>query len=265
MIPGFSAKLGFYPRYPITAEDAYLCALEFMYEVASSDWEELIPNGYETFTQEVNGLKGAYGSFTEPGGPPLLQNKHIVLGLLQLMNALASRRYWCNAKADLYLYNKKIGQLGVGRPLPNRINATSVTWSGLGPVIDKRASQNLTAKGEIVDPEDRDVVISYEMLGNSIPRQTLFNAALNAMAKSAPAENDYRCTDFAGLSSGGEVTYMIQGNPPGTATFVFTYGLVRTALRLLPARFYRQEHCGEVKFDVFCRGEDLGGGSFFLS
>lgn len=258
-------RLVYYPRYQIRLEDTYLCALEFMYDRASSEWEEVIPSGFETFTTEVNGLKGAYGSFTEPDDTHQLQNKHIVLGLLQLMNTLASRGSWCNSKAELYLYNKKIGQLGIGRPLPNRINATSVTRNGLSPVINKRASRSLTVRGEIVDPEDRDIVISYEMVGNSIPRQILLNAALNAMAKSAPAQNDYRCTDFAGLSSTGEVTYMISGNPPGTARFVFTYSLVRTALRLLPARFYSQEHCGEVIFDVFYRGKELGGGTFFLS
>ena len=210
-------------------------------------------------------MKGAYGSFTGPGDTYQLQNKHLVLGLAQLINILASRGSWCNAKAELYLYTKKIGQLGLGRPISNGINATSVTRRGLSPVINKRTSRSLTARGDIVDPEDRDLVISYEMEGSSIPRLSLFNAALNALANSAIAADDYRCKDFAGLSSTGEVTYMISGNPPGTTRFVFTYALVRTALRLLPLRLSDQENCGEITFDVLYRGEILGGGTFFLS
>lgn len=257
--------LGYYPRYAIRAEDTYLCAIEFMYEIASSGWETVIPSGNEEITNEVKGLKGAYGSDAEPGNIYQLQNKHLVLALLQVIDTLASRGSWCNTRAELYLYNRRIGLLGIGRPVPNGIKSTSVTQSGLGHVIDKTASRSLTVTGEIVDPEDSDIVISYEMLGNSIPCRTLLNAALNAMAQSAPVEDDYRCTNFAGVSPGGEVTYMMSGNPPGTTRFVFTYALVRTALKLLPTRFYDQEHCGEVTFDVFYRGEEFGGGSFFLS
>ncbi|KAL9134486.1 MAG: hypothetical protein Q9175_004332 [Cornicularia normoerica] len=249
-------------------EDAYLCAIEFMYELATSGWEGLIPSGFEAFSKQVNGLKIAFGSLAQPEDKYQLQNKHVILGLLKTMNTLASRQTFCTTKAALYMYTAPVGHLVIGRPIvPTlaEINDTNVTVSNINSFPSSTMSRRLATVKEIVDPEDSDFVILYEMLGDPIPCQILLNAAVNGLAKSAQAKNDDRCTDFAGLSSGGEVTYMFSRNPPRTTLFVLSYGLIRASLRLLPARMYSEESCGEVKFDFVYRGEELGGGSIFLS
>lgn len=270
MIPGFNIALKHAPWVPLDPEDAYLCAIEFIYDLASAGWEEVIPSGYEAFSPEVNGIKIAFASLTQPGDTYQLQSKHLILGILKAMNTLASRSSFCTTKATLYMYNKIVGQLAIGRgagppPTLSIIHGTNVTLSNPDPIPDNTASRSLAIVREIVDPEDSDFVISYEMLEDPIPCQTLLNAAMNGMAKSAQVKNEDRCIDFAGYSSAGEVTYMISRNPPGTTRFILTYSLVRTTLKLLPERLYSTGACGEVKFDFVYQGDELGGGTFFLS
>lgn len=270
MIPGFNIVLDYASWVPLEPEDAYFCAIEFLYDLASAGWEEVIPSGYEAFSPEVNGIKIAFASVTQPEDIYQLQSKHLILGVLKAMNSLASRKSFCTTKATLYMYNKPFGQLAIGRgarqpPTLSRIHGTNVTLSNSDPIHDNTASRSLAVVREIVDPEDSDFVISYEMLEDPIPCQTLLNAAMNGMAKSAQLKNDARCIDFAGYSSAGEVTYMISRNPPGTTRFVLTYSLVRTTLKLLPERLYSAGTCGEVKFDFVYQGDELGGGTFFLS
>lgn len=266
VIPGFDVSFNWLPMLNIGPEDAYLCAINFMYELSSIDWEEVVPSGGEAFSKEVNGLKIVFESLAKPEDRVQLQNKHLVIGLVSLMNKMASKSSYCTSRATLYMYRKLIGHLAIGRwPSSAAAKGVEVVTSITGPSTKLSSSGNLTAVQEIVDPEDSDIVISYEMLGESISCQTLLDAALNGLAKSAPAGNDYRCRDFGGFSSSGEVAYSISGNPPGTTRFLMTYSFVRTSLKLLPARLYGERNCGEVKFDFFYRGEEIGGGTFYLS
>lgn len=262
--------INYNPNQAVDPEDTYLCAIQFMYDLALGPWEGTIPSGFEAYSEGVNGLKVAFGSLSQPDDEQQLQNKHLVLGLLAVMNKIASRNIFCNTRATLYIYYKAIGRLAIGRPIlpdPNwqKTSGTNVTLTDIDPVAKVIANRSLTFPKEIVDPDDSDFVISYEMLDDPIPCQALLNAALSGLANSAVMSNDDRCTNFAGLSSSGEVTYMIGSNPPGTATFILTYSLVKRTLKLLPARMYRDGTCGEVKFDFIYRGEELGGGSIFLS
>lgn len=267
-VPGFHAVLSWVPRVSINPEDAYLCAIDFMYGLASSGWDEIIPSGYEASSKDVNGIIIAYGSLAHPEDKNQLQNKHLVLGLVKTMNTLASRKSFCITRAVLYMYNKPVGQLAIARQVPptlTEINDTNFSLGNLDPMTNSMASRNLTVVRDIVDPEDSNFVISFEILEDSIPCQSLLNAAVNGLAISAPAKNDVVCTEFAGVSSGGEVTYMIHRNSPGTTRFLLTYNLVRRSLKLLPARMYKDELCGEVKFDFIYGDEELGGGTMFLS
>ena len=265
MVPGFDARLRIAPRYVIKPEDTYVCAIEFTYYLASSGWETVVPSGHEAYSMEVNGLRVAFGSLAQSGDQYQLQNKHLVLGLLEAVNTLASRQSFCNTRAALYMYNKPVGQLAIGRlinPISTRLKHASVVRN----VINANTpSQNLTVERRIVDPDDPDFVISYEMLEDPIPCQALLNAALNALANTAPVRSDHIFTDFGSTSSAGDVTCMISRNPPGTTRLLLTYNHVRTALALLPAKLYSDDICGEVKFDLIYGGEELGGGTFFLS
>ena len=239
-----------------------------MYQVAVATWDDVIPSEFEAFSKGYNGLKVAYGSLAEPDSRHQLQNKHLVLGFLQLMDKLAERSVFCTARATLYLHNQLIGQLAMGRPLPTAsvgVDGVNLALGGGGaPVGNRTVARSLGDEKEIVDPEDSDFVIQYEVYGEAIPCQTLFSAALNGLAKSAAYYNDEPCEDYAGVSTKEELTYVVNSRR-GMASYLLTFHFIKIMFKLLPAHLYDEGTCGEVKFSFVFRGERLGGGSIVLS
>lgn len=148
-----------------------------MYELSWGGWEVVVPSGDEALSKEVEGMVVAFGSLAQPGDKYQLQNKHLILGLLKMINTLASRTSFCTAKAKLYMYRKLVGQLAIGRKLPPAlagINSTDISLSVVDLIANITVNRSLNVRKEIVDPDD--FVISYEMSGtytvpNSVERR----------------------------------------------------------------------------------------------
>ncbi len=270
VLPGFKITLHQVPAALLKPEDAYLCAIYFMYNLALAGWDDYIPSGYEAISKEVNGVKIGFESLAKPADQYQLQIKHMVLGLLKMLNTSASKGVFCFTAVNLYLYRKHIGQMAIGQPVSSKLASATpvnVTLDGMNHIgnFTESRRRGLGVKKQIVDPEDPNFVISYEVVGDPIPCQVLLNAALNGIATSAIMDSERRCINFAGFSSMEEVTFAINGLPLGPSRRVLTYIMVRTALKLLPARLYGEGTCGEVNFSFDYGGESLGAGFIRLS
>ena len=241
-----------------------------MYQIAYTGWEGTIAAGFKGFSEEVNMIKVGFVSLAQPGDEQQLQNKHLVIGLLLMLNHSTSRGVFCLTKAEIYMYNQAIGRMVIAHGDQGFATTTSpsVTLDESNTTRDTIDSwrRDLRAdSGEIVDPEDSNFVITYEMLGTPIPCQSLLSAALNGLAQSSLFSNDNRCNEFAGFSSSKDVTFQILTPPAGTTRFVLNYLLVKTFFKLLPAELYKKSICGEVQYQFLYGGESIGGGNFRLS
>ena len=215
-------------------------------------------------SHEVNGVKVGFRSLAQVGDQNQLQYKHIIVALLETMNAFARKDRFCFTQADLLLNNKIIGDIAIGRRIPDLYSANA-TLGDVSLGSNTMGSGNPTEGGEIVDPEDSDFVISYDMVGDSIPCKTLLNAALSGMANSAVFGNHDPCRNFGGFSSSGTVSFTFFAKPTGPpSSYVLSYVMVRTVLELLPKRLYENRKCGEVEFDLIYGGQKAGAGSFNL-
>ena len=254
---------------PMKAQDAYLAALDLTYTLASVGWDEIVSTRHEEYSKMFNDVKAGYACLTGPDDEYRLQNKHVALGFLQIMNTLESHDRYVFTKASLYLGKTKAAVIAVGPREPDEsvvaTSAANVTVSETSVIRNDTESRALTAAGKIVDPEDSRFVISYKTLDGRISCRALLNAALNGMAQSGEADDDDRCINFAGFGFSSKVTYLINSTPPGTSMYLLTYVLVRTAFKLLPAKLYEEKTCREVRFDLTYSGESLGVGSFVLS
>ena len=267
-LPGFKAKLNWAPTFRTKPEDTYLCSIRFMYELASAGWEKIIPSETDVVSKEVGSIRVVVRSVAKRRDQNQLQNKHVILGLLTMLNNMARRNQFCLTVADMSLYAKEVGQMGIGtRDSENLAGGddTSFTLDEKCSIRNATESRSLTAGGQIVDPDEPNFVISYTLREEPIPCLALFDAALNGMAHSADMDDHDRCVNFAGFSSSAKVTYMINSGPPETARWVLGYVLVRTTLKLLPARLYEEGTCKEVDFVLIYGGEQLGGGFMHLS
>lgn len=244
-------------------EDAYRCAIGYIYDLASAGWEEIIPKGDDRTSKEVNAIRIALASVAKHRDRNQLQNKHVIQGILKMLNNMAKWNRFCLTTADMYLDAKLIGQMAIG----SRDSGELAGGDDANFTLDENTSTRnvLPEGGRIVDPEDPNFVISYTLRGEPISCQALFDAALNGMAHSAEMADHDRCVNFAGFSSSAKVVYMINSGPPETTREVLGYILVRTTLKLLPEKLYEEGRCGEVNFVLIYGGEQLGGGFIHLS
>ena len=265
MLPGFRIRLQYAPKYPMMAEDAYLCAISLIYGLAGPEagWDGIFPAQHSSMSNEVNGVKVGFRSLAGVGDRDQLQYKYVIVALLETLNASARKDRFCFTQADMILHNEIIGDIAIGRRISD-LYGVNATPGDISLSSNTMGSGNPTEGGEIVDPEDSNLVISYEMVGDSIPCKTLLNAALSGMANSAVFGNHDPCRNFGGFSSSGTVSFTFIGRPRGLSTSVMSYVMVRTVLELLPKKLYEIKQCGEVEFELIYSGEKVGGGSFNL-
>ena len=268
VIPGFKVKLNWAPRFWMKPEDAYRCAIGYMYDLASAGWDEIIPKGDDRTSKEVESIRIALASVAKPRDRNQLQNKHVILGILKMLNNMAKWNQFCLTTADMSLYAKGIGQMAIGSRDFGELaggDYANFTLNEKNSTRNATESRSLTEGGRIVDPEDTNFVISYTLRGEPISCQALFDAALNGMAHSAEMDDHDHCVNFAGFSSSAKVLYMINSGPAETTREVLSYMQVRTTLKLLPEKLYEGGRCGEVDFVLIYGGEQLGGGFIHLS
>ena len=265
MLPGFRVKLNYAPQLPMRAEDAYLTSIELIYGLAAppGGWDAIVPTGESSVSRDVNGVRVGWQSLAKEGDRYRLQYKHVIVGVLETMNAFARKDRFCFTQTILFLHNIYAGDMAIGRRAPDA-DGVNVTLGDIGPTGNTTESGIPPEEGEIVDPEDSEFVISYDRMQGSIPCKTLLNAALNGMANSAPFSNNDPCRDHGGFDSTGTVAYTFTARSPGTSSNRMSWVMVRTVLELLPKRLYEQRICGAVEFDLIYSGEKLGFGSFYL-
>ena len=247
------------------AEDAYISALSSIYGLASpaDGWEGFIPSGHSAVSKGYKGVKIVFGSVAREGDQYQLQNKHVIVGILETLNMLAGKNDFYYTHTDMLLHDRYIGNLAIG-PQAADVNVVNLTLGDSGSASNTLTSRNPLGMGTIVSPEDSDFVISYERFRDSIPCQDLLNSALNGMASSAVFADDQPCTDFAGLDLSGRVVLRISGRFPETTRYKLDYEMVRTVLELLPKKLYEKQTCGEVTFTCKYRGGIVGDGSIML-
>lgn len=140
------------------------------------------------------------------------------------MNKIISRNLLCNTISTPYICYQGLARLAIGRLIPTppsepNFSGVNVSLTNVDPAINAIESRTLVSAKEIMDPDNENCVIPCEILEYRIPYQVLFNAALHGLANLAVTSNDAPCTNIAGLSSSGEVTYMVGNGPPRDDAF----------------------------------------------
>lgn len=163
------------------------------------------------------------------------------------------------------MFKQPVGAMDLGALDQNDASQSSITTSGNittnanASIVDRY--QGRSKSGRIVDPDDPDFVISYQLTGEAMSCVDLFSAILYILATAAQADNDDVCEDLGGVNEMQNVEYQIHGAPrPTVSGYLFTYGLIRVGMRLLAERFYSKSRCGEMKFQFEYSGDVLGSG-----
>ena len=123
-------------------------------------------------------------------------------------------------------------------------------------------SRDLTAKnGTIVDLDDRDFAIVYDLVGDPMSGVDLFSPALYGLATASRAPGIDTCQDLAGFNEKRSVQWIIHGFQPAGLGYLLSYGMIGTGLRLLATGLYNSHDYREVSFRFVYNEDSIGSGN----
>ena len=117
------------------AEDAYLCAIYLIFGLAAPEagWDGTIPTDHTSLSKEVNGIKVGFRNLARDGDRDQLQYKHVIVALLETLNAFERKDRFCFTQTIMYLHRKIIGDMAIGLRAPD-LYGINDTLGDVGPV-----------------------------------------------------------------------------------------------------------------------------------
>ncbi|KAL9018652.1 MAG: hypothetical protein Q9185_004063 [Variospora sp. 1 TL-2023] len=265
--PGFGVIVDLALNEPIAAENVYLAALAAVHEWAFLGWKHVIPSRAPRGTVRASGVEVIYRTLAVQGQQSQLEIRYLIYGMLHLIDEMRKEGRYCVGTVSTFTARVPTGFIGmdnrpgpreVGDPLKN--DTVPATISGNATSSEP---QSLSARRRIVDPRDANFVITYERHGDAMSCIDFLSTALYAMATAAQGRNDEFCEDLAGFNEQRTGMYQLHGVDEARPRL--TYENVRRAMLLLPARLFRDQAYGEVKYSFEYGGSVIGGGFIRLN
>lgn len=186
---GFSVRLNFNPKIPLHPVVVYQCAIELINFVANLPWTFTIHNSIT-----MSGEDAPTEVFVDrwpPTGNSRMQAQHVVLALYQTGLAIAQGNKFIQLDAELYMWESKIGWLAFR--LESAVQHES-SEAGHATQLNALYAYNRTAiilpnSGRLLDPEDKNFVITFHWDGVRISSQDIFTAILDGFAIAAEHDN----------------------------------------------------------------------------
>ena len=197
-----------------------------------------------------------------------LQVQHAVLGLYQAGVAIAQGGKFTQLDALLYVKECKVGWLEFRSKSDVLLGDSDVDHSTASVSRDSYSSTTTMMEadsGKVIDPEDKELVITYEWDGVRIKAQDLFTVLLDVLAIAAEHNNtELDAYVPAARSASGDTvlsTWTIgeKGNPHMTwmhlkRVFILVWDLVIVGGKGKKARFEG------FYFGIYYEGKEIGAG-----
>ncbi|KAI4231683.1 MAG: hypothetical protein L6R40_007657 [Gallowayella cf. fulva] len=283
--PGFDMRIFIDQVRDYDPVDFYISAVDEMYTLTDRSYEQVIHMGH---SEVVRGVQFSY--YEQAHHPISMQNKHIVLGILVGISTMAKQQDFSTAFVELRFDKKIFGLVRIGtiqnRGLGNGRKINNIAATAAGPAKElsmttanlkgnpalrdpatarkqyDAASLNYTSS--MTDPLDRNLTFDYGRYGEAMECQTLFGAALDALATSAQHDGNALTDTFMGTDWSNRVVYQAFSLTSAHGDLLLTYELIRRVMVLVPRRIFDEESCGETSFRIVHHGVRMGTGRFWL-
>ena len=264
--PGFGVIVSLDIVHILNTERIYVAAIAIIHDWAFEGWNRFVPSRSTRSTKTFYGVMIAWRSIAYARQRDQLQIKHLILGMLHLIDQMTKERTFCVSTSSVLLYKQPIGHIGLLPPETlYRSSASNKTSAIHHTSVHIAQAQSLHFQRKIVDPTESDFAILYERKGDDMSFVDFLSTVLYAIATAAQASNTEHCIDLAGFNKKRSVVYRINGRRTTEWGHPLTYELVRRGLRLLSAAIYDEAASGEVWFQFLYQENIVGSGSIDLS
>ncbi|KAL8708746.1 MAG: hypothetical protein Q9220_006388 [cf. Caloplaca sp. 1 TL-2023] len=264
--PGFGILIDLDTNHCFETEKVYLAAITMIHDWADKGWDYTFKSGPTRYVKEIYGISLSFRSLALPAQRYQLQEKHMIIGMLHLIDQMTKVKKFCVSTASVLTYRQPVGFLRLAVPgTPIARNSSDVGQAITEDVPSRIKNRDLQTSGRAVDPQDPDFAVAYQRIGDPLSCVEILSASLYAMATAAQGDGDNYCSMLGGFNEQRTVVWRILGRRPTVSGYLLSYDSVRTGLMILSAQLYRTGFSGEVGFQFEYKGDNLGGGSITLS
>ena len=198
---------------------------------------------------------------------------HVILGLYEAVNTMATEGAFCEANVIISLYRERIGKISFTRRrlaanATTLYNSTSqalkyVTVDGIATnaSITTKAKQ-IGAESEFTDPVNPQLQIRYEFQGPSIPRNDVLSMILDAMLTiSYHAVEPFQSLEATSTPESNCILLMSKV-PESQESVGYAPKLGRVLLLIMEYIMLGQNRWGDVTFEVVWKGNPIVNGAF---
>ena len=249
--PGFETRVRLNIGFPVNTLGVYVNGIDIMHGAVQNGWTE----PFEAPGRSAYGVNMVVANTAPPPVANQLQNRHVILGLLQTIYSMIEDQRFCLSLAQILLYKEEIGVLTIESSARSDImrnyghsNGSLSTFSG----------DDLGRPGHIIDPDDDSFTIAYTYGGEIVASEDVFTSALDGLSDSALYANDSPCTSLYAASLTGKLVFGVRSAQ--SRTMPLSYFYARKTLKLLSFEMVARDKYGEVEFQLLYDGEQIGAG-----
>lgn len=231
-----------------------------MYNLAQLPWDRTISFGMYLSLADYN-----IGITAVSLDPNQFSVSHVVIALQDTVTALSRLRAFFEVTCKVSLKGRLIGRLEIGHHEPVA-GAGGGSGSGSGSNVAilndsdvAGGDASLSTAGQIIDPDDEKLAITYQLYGRIITIQEIFTAVLDALAISAQFEESAECHLIEAVSVMGSCAISVAHSIGQPLEMRYSQA-TRTLLLLVNEVMVRQRRFGEMWFQVSYDGGVVGEG-----
>lgn len=230
-----------------------------MYLLAQEDWDSLL---YKNFRMSVTTFNVWILATRAPSDK--LQFGHVVIALQDCIVAMARLKVFSGLSALISSSGQMVGHVEFGNNESPSNNESSVSFAKdtLLLVSNNPLDGSLGNSGQIVDPYDSKLVITYESYGKGIDSKEIFTVFLDGLAISAQFKSSEYCPVLEASSMSGTVAISISrilGEPLTLRYSAVTKSLLMIVTRaIVPRRMFK-----ELEFSISYDGINIAEGFMF--
>lgn len=230
---------------------AYVNAIELIYRAVPSGWEAL----FDASSGDAYGVDMVAVNTTPAAVANRLQNRHVALGLLQVIYIKIDRNRFCMTLAQLFLHKEQLG----GWSIVSSPSSDVIRNSGLPNDSPSTFSNDrLGTPGHMVGPDDDLFTITYSYDGDILVSEEVFTSVLDGLTSSAVFDNQHPCNAFYAVNLASKLVFGVWTTR--TETILLSYFYVKKVVQLLALEMVARDRYGEVEFELKDDGEEIGEG-----
>ncbi|KAL8680713.1 MAG: hypothetical protein Q9186_003111 [Xanthomendoza sp. 1 TL-2023] len=198
VLPNFGVTINILPQIPLAIEEILSATVDVVFGWALDGWDTAVPHGLHAL-KRYSTLCVRAQNLDKPGDEFQLRNQHFILALGRLVNAMIKNEWVCAAVASPTMFKEAIGNVEFLKQSPTGVrNATinDAAVTALKPLSPRKRLQSRAGPRRLIDPDDGDFAIVYQVTDKSLTCTQLLSTAVNGLVDAAQAQADRRCRDF---------------------------------------------------------------------